>query len=541
MSAIIGVTKINIDENDAEKYNKTKKAQSAVADNLKRAALGDLQNRAVLRPTSGKDAVQKSTANAKLQGALRGTKARVDSNWKKTTLTSSTTNVAQLENNNAITQAIQRRVVTRSSSVRVNTNVPVEQKPKTLPTKAVENKQAKLEVAKVRTTKVVEKAQLVSILPKLRREDSQLSQISLNKIKAAILRDANKVMNQNCKPTATAKVNAQPAKTEVENAVVNNTAKEVKEKEEMPLQDPILFKPLSHSTKLLSDVEDIDADDTNTLILLSEYVNDIYDYLYSLEIELPIAKYHLEGQEEVSPKMRGVLVDWINEVHLQFHLVPETFQMTVAIIDRYLQNVKDTKRSQLQLVGVTALFIATKYEELYPPALSDFVYITDDTYNAKQILQMELKVFKAIDCNLSRPLPIHFLRRYSKAAKAEDSHHTMAKYFLELILIEYEMASYKPSEIAAAALFLALHLLNGNPEEATGFDDSHWTPTLVHYSRLNAIDLHSVTRKVAAIARRAPNIKLKAVYTKYQSSKFDRMSLRTELYSPLIDSIICSD
>ncbi|XP_037929642.1 G2/mitotic-specific cyclin-B-like, partial [Teleopsis dalmanni] len=446
MSAIIGVTKINIDENDAEKYNKTKKAQSAVADNLKRAALGDLQNRAVLRPTSGKDAVQKSTANAKLQGALRGTKARVDSNWKKTTLTSSTTNVAQLENNNAITQAIQRRVVTRSSSVRVNTNVPVEQKPKTLPTKAVENKQAKLEVAKVRTTKVVEKAQLVSILPKLRREDSQLSQISLNKIKAAILRDANKVMNQNCKPTATAKVNAQPAKTEVENAVVNNIAKEVKEKEEMPLQDPILFKPLSHSTKLLSDVEDIDADDTNTLILLSEYVNDIYDYLYSLEIELPIAKYHLEGQEEVSPKMRGVLVDWINEVHLQFHLVPETFQMTVAIIDRYLQNVKDTKRSQLQLVGVTALFIATKYEELYPPALSDFVYITDDTYNAKQILQMELKVFKAIDCNLSRPLPIHFLRRYSKAAKAEDSHHTMAKYFLELILIEYEMASYKPSE-----------------------------------------------------------------------------------------------
>lgn len=203
----------------------------------------------------------------------------------------------------------------------------------------------------------------------------------------------------------------------------------------------------SLSSQRLSEVEDIDADDRENLILVSEYVNDIYDYLYKLEDQQPVYSDHLANQQEVSYKMRAVLMDWINEVHLQFHLAPETFHMAVAIIDRYLQVAKNTKRKYLQLVGVTALFIATKYEELFPPAIGDFVFITDDTYTGREIRQMELQMLKSIDYNLSRPLPIHFLRRFSKAACAEDAHHGMSKYFLELAAMDYELASYKPSEV----------------------------------------------------------------------------------------------
>ncbi|TMW42837.1 hypothetical protein DOY81_012083, partial [Sarcophaga bullata] len=169
-----------------------------------------------------------------------------------------------------------------------------------------------------------------------------------------------------------------------------------------------------------------------------------------------------------------ILIDWINDIHAQFHLVAETFQLTVAIIDRYLQVVKDTKRSHLQLVGVTALFIAAKYEELFPPAITDFIYITDDAYTGKQIRQMELQILKTIDCNLSRPLPIHFLRRFSKAADAEHHHHAMSKYFLELAMIEYDMSHYKPSEIAAAALFLSLNLLKENINFSNGLNNKLW-------------------------------------------------------------------
>lgn len=73
------------------------------------------------------------------------------------------------------------------------------------------------------------------------------------------------------------------------------------------------------------------------MALVSEYVNDIYAYMYQLEEEFPIRQEYLKSQAEVTPRMRTVLIDWINEVHLQFSLVPETFFMAVGIIDRYLQ------------------------------------------------------------------------------------------------------------------------------------------------------------------------------------------------------------
>lgn len=97
--------------------------------------------------------------------------------------------------------------------------------------------------------------------------------------------------------------------------------------------------------------------------MLSEYVNDIYAYLMKLENIFPIRLNFLENQMDVTPKMRSVLLDWINEVHHQFNLENETFHMAVSMIDRYLQSVHSTPRKYLQLFGVTALFMASKYEE----------------------------------------------------------------------------------------------------------------------------------------------------------------------------------
>lgn len=124
------------------------------------------------------------------------------------------------------------------------------------------------------------------------------------------------------------------------------------------------------------------------------YVNEMYDYLFELERRQPIARDHLAGQTEVTYNMRAVLIDWINEAHLDFELQAETFQLTVGIIDRYLQKVKDTKRTALQLVGVTALYIATKYGGRYKPSISKMAYITDNAYTDLEIRQMELAILK---------------------------------------------------------------------------------------------------------------------------------------------------
>ncbi|KAI8035496.1 G2/mitotic-specific cyclin-B-like [Drosophila gunungcola] len=353
--------------------------------------------------------------------------------------------------------------------------------------------------------------------PALKHDFSNLSKKSLTKLRAALAKPAMGVPEILREPVAKKEVTRMPLI-----AATTSTMPTI----------------MSLSSKRLAGIEDIDANDKENLVLVSEYVNDIYEYLYQAEQQQPIHKDHLAGQKEVSHKMRSVLINWINDVHLQFHLAPETFQLTVAIIDRYLQVVKDTKRNYLQLVGVTALFIATKYEERCPPAIVDLVFITDDTYTARQIRQMELQILKAIDCNLSRPLPIHFLRRYSKAAGAEDKHHAMSKYLIELASVDYDMASYRPSEIAAASLFLSLHLLNGNYRAGTGFNDRHWTPTLTYYSRYSAAHLRPITRIIAKLARDAPQAKLKAIFNKYQGSNFQKIALRAELNGALMDSIV---
>ena len=137
---------------------------------------------------------------------------------------------------------------------------------------------------------------------------------------------------------------------------------------------------------------------------------------------------YLAGQTEILPKMRSVLVDWLIGVHLQFHLLQETLYTTVAILDRYLQlEVGKISRSKLQLVGVASMLIAAKYEEIYAPEVKDFVYITDRSYTEKDILRMEIRILAALKFDLGKPLPLHFLRRASKAGGVEAATHTLAK------------------------------------------------------------------------------------------------------------------
>lgn len=261
--------------------------------------------------------------------------------------------------------------------------------------------------------------------------------------------------------------------------------------------------------------------------------------------------------------MRGVLVDWLNEVHLQFTLVQETFFLAVALIDRYLQTVTSTTRPNLQLVGVTALFLAAKYEELYPPEINDFVYITDDTYNKKQILEMERHMIGKLDFKLGRPLPIHFLRRFAKAAHSgefTDVVYRMAKYFIELAAVDYSMAHYLPSEVsstttrtrdsrcwcgwlrhnhlrlifyiqvAAASLLLALRIVCIKPV---------WNTTLQYYTEYTEAELEPIVRALALVVRDATHSKLRAVFTKYSKAKLGQISMHPQLIgSKVLERII---
>ena len=97
--------------------------------------------------------------------------------------------------------------------------------------------------------------------------------------------------------------------------------------------------------------------------------------------------------------MRSILIDWLIEVHLKFKLVPESLYLTVNLIDRFLER-EPCNRQRLQLVGVTAMLIACKYEEIYPPIVKDFVFITDNAYTKEEILKMEKKMLTTLDFDI---------------------------------------------------------------------------------------------------------------------------------------------
>merc|ERR1712157_219234 len=126
---------------------------------------------------------------------------------------------------------------------------------------------------------------------------------------------------------------------------------------------------------------DADAQDSQTA---SEYAPDIFARLLEKEsLCLPRADY-MDGQADINGKMRAILIDWLVEVHMKYHLRPETLFLTVNIVDRYL-SLKPIARKKLQLLGVVAMLIAAKFEEIDPPKVQEFSYITSNTYSKKEI------------------------------------------------------------------------------------------------------------------------------------------------------------
>lgn len=167
---------------------------------------------------------------------------------------------------------------------------------------------------------------------------------------------------------------------------------------------------------------------------------------------------YMTAQNDINEKMRAILVDWLIEVHHKFKLLPETLFLTVNLIDRYLER-QVIHRTKLQLVGVTAMLIASKYEEIYAPEVRDFVYITDKAYQKEEILKQEFALLTELDFNICTPSSYRFLERFSKIANLNSKQFNMARYLIELPLIEYRMLKYCPSLLAASALFLALKII----------------------------------------------------------------------------------
>lgn len=206
-------------------------------------------------------------------------------------------------------------------------------------------------------------------------------------------------------------------------------------------------------------IADLDAQDVDDPLMVAEYVVEIFDYLRVLEKTTMPNPDYMDHQPSLQWQLRGVLVDWLIEVHTRFHLLPETMFLAVNIIDRFL-SARVVELDRLQLVGITAMFIASKYEEVLSPHVQNFKHVADDGFTEEEILKAERFVLSALEYDLSYPNPMNFLRRISKADNYDIQTRTLAKYFLEISLLDHQYMKYPPSFIAAASMYLARLVLD---------------------------------------------------------------------------------
>lgn len=251
---------------------------------------------------------------------------------------------------------------------------------------------------------------------------------------------------------------------------------------------------------------------------LSEYAQDIYWQLRHSEIKLRPQPGYLEKHPEITSDMRVILVDWLVEVAQEYKLRSETLFLAVNYLDRFLSGTAFVKRGKLQLVGTAALMIAAKFEEIFPPELNEFVYITDSTYTKKQLIRMEHVLLKVLGFRLTAATAKQFLRQFLLVHPVDGTTENLAMYLSELSLLDMEpFLHYRPSIVAASAYCLANYTVSRSLwprvlQAFTGYPLAEIEDCL--------IDLHKFYVK----AERAPQ---QAIRDKYRSSKYCRVSLIT--------------
>jgi len=184
---------------------------------------------------------------------------------------------------------------------------------------------------------------------------------------------------------------------------------------------------------------------------------------------------------EVKDTSRAFLVEWIIDVHRKFRLMPETLYVTVFLIDQFL-SLQQIKKSQLHILGVTSLLIATKYEEIYPPELKDLLQVIENKFSRAEVLKMELDMLSVLQFQVQVPTSYRFLERFRKLSLVtanDDKMFFFAQYLQEIALLDASLLKYRSSEIAAASLILAARNLkkvgtfwNKEMEKATGMLDA---------------------------------------------------------------------
>jgi len=238
-----------------------------------------------------------------------------------------------------------------------------------------------------------------------------------------------------------------------------------------------------------------DAEGWDDPVMGSEYIAEICKYFKEIEVRVFISlnpphgqplifaefqlatlpnRDYMMTQAHITWEHRGILVDWLLQLHANYRLHSESLFLCINLLDRFLGSCR-VSLDKLQLVGLVCFFIATKFEETCVPSVKQIALLADDQYPVEEILRVERYVLKTVKWDLRAPGPMGWLRRGSQADGCEVNARTMAEYLLLTSLVEKRFIGVVPSLLSAAALWLS-RLTLGREE---------WVRWLVH--RLNPV------------------------------------------------------
>lgn len=288
-------------------------------------------------------------------------------------------------------------------------------------------------------------------------------------------------------------------------------------------------KHFVEATRTPDDIED-EAWDTS---MVAEYGDEIFDYMRDLERRMKPNPHYMDNQTEIQWSMRAVLMDWLVQVHHRFTLLPETLFLSVNYVDRFL-SCKVVSLNKLQLVGATAIFVAAKYEEINCPSVQEIIYMVDSHYTMDEILKAERFMLTMLNFELGWPGPMSFLRRVSKADDYDLETRTLAKYFLEVTLMDERFVGCAPSFTAAGAHCLARLMLRKGDWVSLKFEltcvcmlTNAQSLLHVHYSQYLYSQLRPLVQTILECCE-DPRKHHAAVFDKYSDKRYKRASIYVE-------------
>ena len=208
------------------------------------------------------------------------------------------------------------------------------------------------------------------------------------------------------------------------------------------LKAPKKYKNRGRAEQLTRYIHKYDCED------FMEYAVDIHHWKVSLE-EAFLPGDWTQVQYDITPGMRLTLLEWLVTVTRTLEFSLETWCLAVNYVDRFLC-AQLVGRDTLQLLGLTALWLAAKQEELIPPGLDQLVTLAAETYTGLNIRHMEIVLLAKLELRLAAPTPAYHLNHLIAVEEERDWSEDLSRHMVEIVLEDHVLARQRPSKIAHA-------------------------------------------------------------------------------------------